>query len=112
MSVTPVLLKKTNTTHGTRTQVTSDTTIKPISVYFEPLRTNTGEIYIGDSAVSATNYMARLTIPSATNNPSFAMSGTPGNRIGGTGVQLSNLYIDSSVDGDIVLITYVYEQGG
>jgi len=113
MAVTPVLLVKTVTTAGTRVQVTTDADIKPIAVYFEPLASNTGVIYIGDSAVSSTNYMARLTIPSTTANSSWSVTGTPGQgRLGGVGLQLSNFYVDSSVSGEKVMVTYVYNTGG
>ena len=113
MAVTPVLLVKTITTAGTQIQVTTDTDIKPVAVYFEALASNTGQIYIGDSAVSSTNYMARLPIPSTTSAPSWSLStSAAGGRIGGTGIQLSNLWVDSSVNGEKVLVTYVYETGG
>ena len=105
----PVLIKKAVTTAGTRVQLTSNTNLKPTSVYFEPLASNTGVIYIGDSSVSSTNYMARLTIPSTSSNSSWAATGSSGHRISGTGIQLSSFYIDSSVDGDSVLCTYRYE---
>ena len=105
----PVLIKKAVTTAGTRVQLTTNADLKPVSVYFEPLASNTGVIYIGDSAVSSTNYMARLTIPSTTANSSWAASGASGGRVGGTGIQLSSFYIDSSVNGDSVLCTYLYE---
>lgn len=112
MAVTPVLLVKTVTTAGTQVQVTTDTDIKPIAVYFEALASNTGVIYIGDADVSSTNYMAKLGIPSTTSSPSWTISGVSGGRINKTGIQLSNLWVDSSVNGEKVCITYVYEVGG
>jgi len=113
MAVTPVLLVKTITTAGTQIQVTTDTDIKPVAVYFESLETNAGQIYIGDADVSSTNYMARLPIPSTTSSSSWSLaSASNGGRVGGTGIQLSNLWVDSSVNGDKVLVTYVYEIGG
>ena len=78
MSITPVLLVKTVTTAGTQIQVTTDTDIKPIAVYFEALASNTGQIYIGDADVSSTNYMARLTVPSTTSAPVWIVSGQAG----------------------------------
>lgn len=110
MASFPVLLKKAVTTAGTRVQLTATTTILPTSVYFEPLASNTGVIYIGDSAVSSTNYMFRLTIPSTTANSSIALS-APDGRMSGVGIQLSNFWIDSSVSGDSVVCTYSYERG-
>lgn len=113
MAITPVLVTKTVTTAGTRVQVTADTDIKPVAVYFEALASNTGQIYIGGSNVSSSVYMARLTIPSTTSAPSWTLSSpNPGGRIGSTGIQLSDLYVDSSVNGDKVQVTYLYATGG
>lgn len=113
MAVTPVLITKTVTAAGTRVQVTTDTSIKPSAVYFEALATNTGQIYIGDSSVSSTVYFARLPIPSTTSAPSWSISTVDGGgRASGTELQLSNFWLDASVSGEKVQITYVYEVGG
>ena len=111
MANTPILVVKTVTTAGTRIQVDTDTDHKPIAIYFEAPATNTGQIYIGDSAVSSTNYFARLTIPSTVSAPSWQISGVPGGRAGSTALQLSNFWVDSSVSGDKVHITYLYSLG-
>ena len=112
MGITPKLVTLTVTTAGTRVQVTSDTEIRPHAVYFETLSTNTGQIYIGDVTVSSTVYMARLTIPSAASAPSWQISSPAGaGHAGGTGIQLSNMYVDSSVSGEKVQVTYVYNVG-
>ena len=114
MAVTPVLLVKTVTTAGTQVQVTTDTSIRPAAVYFETLGSNTGYIYIGDSAVSSTNYMVRLTPPSASSSPGFAFNAPAAGlgRVGSSGLQLSDLWVDSSVNGEKVNVTYMYETGG
>jgi hypothetical protein len=110
MAITPVNASLTNTTAGTRTQVVSDTDIKPTSVYFEALASNTGFIYVGLSTVSSTVYIVRL---SAGQGFSLQADGIGGRgRLGGIGIQLSNLYIDSSVSGEKVLVTYQYPIGG
>ena len=112
MGITPKLVTVTVTTAGTRVQVTSDTSIRPSAVYFEALSSNTGQIYIGDVTVSSTVYMARLTIPSTASAPSWQIvSPSSDHRSGGTGIQLSNLYVDSSVNGEKVQVTYVYNVG-
>lgn len=112
MAVTPTLLTKTVTTAGTAVQVTATTTIKPVAVYFEALASNTGQIYIGNSSVSATSYFARLPIPSTTSAPSWGISAAQaGVRVTST-LQLSDFYVDASVSGDKVQVTYVYEIGG
>lgn len=113
MALVPTLITVTVTTAGTRTQVTSNTGILPTAVYFEAPAANTGQIYIGGSTVSSTSYFARLPIPSTTSAPSWGISSNAGTgRIGGTGLQLSSFYIDSSVNGDKVLVTYIYESQG
>lgn len=112
MAVTPVLITVTVTTAGTQVQVTTDTDIKPIAVYFEALSSNTGQIYIGDSNVSSTAYFARLPIPSTSSAPSWSLTGASGGRAGSTGIQLSNIWVDSSVNGEKVQVTYLYETGG
>jgi len=100
----------TVTTAGTRTQVTSSTSIYVESIYIEALGTNTGYMYIGNSDVSSTKYVARLgagqgwwwTAPS---------SGGSGYKAVGQGLQISSLYIDSSVSGEKVQVTYNYHIG-
>lgn len=110
MAVTPSNSSLTNTTAGTRTQVVSDTDIKPSSVYFEALASNTGYIYVGISTVSSTVYIARL---SAGQGFSLSADGAGGlYKAGGQGIQLSGLYVDSSVSGEKVLVTYMYPTGG
>ena len=112
MAVTPSLITVTVTTAGTRVQVTSFTTIRPIAAYFEAVGSNTGQIYIGNSSVSSTSYYARLGIPSTTSSPSWSITGSSEGRVGATGIQLSSFYVDSSVNGDKVQVTYIYETGG
>lgn len=107
MSVTPVHATVTVTTAGTRVQVNSDTGIKPVSVYFEAAGANTGFIYVGLVTVSSTVYMTRLAAGS-----SFSLNAAAGGSVAGTGLQLSALYVDSSVNGEKVQVTYMYEIGG
>ena len=108
MAVTPIHSTVTVTTAATRVQVTADADIKPMSVYFEAAGANTGFIYVGLVTVSSTVYIARLAA-----GTSFSIGGVPGaGRLGGTGIQLSALYVDSSVSGEKVQVTYVYPTGG
>jgi len=112
MAVTPVLLTKTVTTAGTRVQVTTDTAIKPNWIKFEALGSNTGQIYVGSVAVSSTVYFSRLPIPTTGVVTVAEYRSTPNGRAGGTGFQLSNFYVDSSVNGEKVQVTYGFETGG
>lgn len=109
MAITPKLLTKAVTTAGTRVQTTATTTILPTSIYFEALGTNTGYIYIGNSAVSSTVYFARLSPGQGFTLSSDGVGGS--GRVGSIGLQLSNIYIDSSVNGESVQITYMNQIG-
>lgn len=110
MAVTPVNASLTNTTAGTRTRLTATTSITPTTVYVEALGSNTGYIYLGVSTVSSTVYIARL---SAGQGIQLNADGIGGHgRLGSIGIQLSDLYIDSSVNGDKALVTYMYPTGG
>lgn len=105
MSVTPVNASLTVTTAGTRVRVSSNTALRPTSIYVEALGTNTGYIYVGLVTVSSTVYIARL---SAGQSVSFSMDGAglSGFAKGSLDFQLSDFYIDSSVNGEKALITY------
>jgi hypothetical protein len=109
MGIAPVNTTKTVTTAGTRVQVTATSTYAP-SCYFEALKTNTGIIYVGVSTVSATVYIAAL---SAGQGFSFQADsfGSVGSAAGGGELQLSSLYVDSSVSGEKVQFTYMQRLG-
>lgn len=110
MAVTPVNATTTVTTAGTRTQPITDTDYKPSSIYFEALGTNTGYIYVGLSNVSSTAYIARL---SAGQGFAVEADGLQGNgRLGGSGLQASAFWVDASVSGEKVQVTYMYNTGG
>jgi hypothetical protein len=111
MAVTPVHATLTVTTATTRVQVTATTTTLPSSVYFEALGSNTGYIYIGLVTVTNAIYMARLS-PGQGFTLSMDGAGGVNYRSGGQGLQLSSLYIDSSVSGEKVQMTYLRAQGG
>lgn len=104
-AVTPVHETKTVTTAGTEIQATTNANIKPSTVYFEAAAANTGYIYIGLSTVSSTVYIARL---SAGQSWSISYDAKGATRLGGTGIQLSAFYIDSSVNGEKVQMTYLF----
>lgn len=110
MAVTPTHSTLTNTTAGTRTQCTATTSINPSSVYFEAAGANTGYIYVGLVTVSSTVYITRL---SAGQGFMISADGVGMSyRAGGSGLQLSAFYVDSSVNGEKVQMTYVYSTGG
>jgi hypothetical protein len=111
MAVTPVHATLTVTTAATRVQVTATTTIKPSSVYFEAAGANTGFIYIGLVTVTNAIYITRLS-PGQPFLLSADGLGGVNYRAGGEGIQLSNIYIDSSVSGEKVQMTYMYPTGG
>lgn len=101
MGVKPKVASKTVTTAGTRVQLTTSALLAP-SFYIEALGTNTGFIYVGDSSVSSTLYMARLSA-----GQGFSLSGvSEGRGIGGE-ISLSTIWIDSSVNGEKALWSYL-----
>jgi hypothetical protein len=104
-ATTPVNVTKTVTTAGTEIQVSTGAQ-KPASIYFEALGTNTGYVYVGVAAVSSTAYIARLSA-----GQGFAIaSDSGGNRVGGDLV-LSDYWVDTSVNGEKVQVTYLYRTG-
>lgn len=109
MAITPTNSTLTVTTAGTATQCTADTDIKPSSVYFEALGTNTGDIYIGLSGVSSTAHIVKLDAGEGFELKSDGLGGH--GRIGDIGLQLSDLYVDASVSGEKVQMTYMYPIG-
>jgi len=109
MGVKPIVAVKTVATAGTRVQAVSGN-VYVTSCYFEALKTNTGVIYVGDSAVSSTNYIAAL---SAGVGFSFAADsfGRVGSANGGTELNASTLYVDAGTSGDKVAFTYLQRLG-
>jgi len=107
MAITPVHATKTVTTAGTRVQLETDTSIKPSSAYFEASKANTGNIFIGLVTVTNAIYIACLAA-----GEGISFGAEPGGKYGGTGIQLSSFYADSSVNGEKVQVTYLYPTGG
>jgi hypothetical protein len=89
----------TVTTAGTQIQVTS-TPIYVESVYIEALGTNTGFIYVGDENVSSTAYAARLAA-----GEGFSLNVQKGKA--DDRINLDNIWIDSSVNGEKAQVTYL-----
>lgn len=103
MAITPVILNKTVTTAGTQIQITTDTTIKPSTIIIEGTRANTGFIYVGLSDVSSTDYIASLDAGERlVLNSNF--TGLEAGDI--ADFQLSDLWVDSSVNGETCQVTY------
>jgi hypothetical protein len=105
MGVKPIISTVTVTTAATRVAISS-TDLYVSSVYFEALGTNTGYIYIGDSVVSSTAYMTRLAA-----GVGFAQSiDTTGGKTG-VEINLKHYYVDSSVSGEKVQMSYMQRTG-
>lgn len=109
MAITPVHSVGTVTTAGTAVSAfgTASTAI-PTSVYFEASGANGGYIYVGLSTVSSTVYITRL----AAGQGYELKADAPQGRIGGTGIALSSIWLDTSNSGDTVQMTYMYPIGG
>lgn len=105
MAITPINSTKAVTTAGTRVALTANTAIKPASIYIEAKAANTGYIYVGVDTVSSTQYITRL----AAGEGLELASPDPSNRMG---IQVSSIYIDSSVNAEGVNFSYLYPTGG
>ena len=103
MAVKPVQVTKTVTTAGTQIQVTTSQ-IYASSIYFEALGSNTGYIYVGGSDVSSTAYITRL---SAGQGFAIAADSSGNARLGGVDIALSELWVDSSVNGEKCQVSYL-----
>lgn len=109
MGLKPVILTKTVTTAGTEIAVSS-TDLYVTTVYFEALSTNTGVIFVGDLNVTSTLYMTRLAAGAgfSLSVPSPIM---PGSSSGGNELNLKHLYVDCSVNGEKVQVSYLQRVG-
>lgn len=109
MGVKPNNSTLTVTTAGTRVRTTATATWV-VAIYFEAKDTNTGTIYIGDSAVSSSTYVAALT-PGSGYGITVDTYGRFGSSQGGPELQLNAWYADSSVSGEKVQVTYIERVG-
>lgn len=105
----PIVATKTVTTAGTQIQSTTNTALAVTSVYYEALASNTGNIYIGDADVSSTLYIAKL---AAGEGFTIAIDNNGGRATTGSEIQLSSIWIDSSVNGEKVQMTYIQRSAG
>ena len=87
---------------GTRQQVSS-TRIIASSVLIQADHDNTGKIYVGDSAVSATRTLAVLEAGESVEIDSEVFNGR------GQQYDLSQIYVDASVSADKVRVGYTEE---
>jgi hypothetical protein len=97
--------KKTVTTAGTPVQISS-TSIKAHSVCIQVNSANTGKIYIGTSTLVAATYVGVLKVlppPSASSYPEFVATQI----MAQNGIDLSELWIDSSVNGESAIVSYM-----
>lgn len=102
MGLKPVVTTLTVTTTGTRVQVSSTSQLA-YKVRFESVA---GTIYLGDSTVSATKYMAKLTAGVGIELTGYIQGGP---NMGS--FQLSSFYIDCVTNGDKCQVTYFEREG-
>lgn len=93
---------KTVTTAGTRVQFTTGSDLVT-SVYVEALGSNTGYIYVGLSTVSSTVYISRL---AAGEGVTIAVDSVS-KHTAGSMFSLSSIWLDSSVNGEKALVSYL-----
>lgn len=95
---------KTVTTAGTRVALSS-TDLKVSAVLVQALSTNTGFIHVGDVTVLASTLLGvRLGIPSSGSTPASVTFSSA--HFGGNDVNLADFYIDSTVNGEGVSVTW------
>lgn len=107
-AILPVQVTKTVTTAGTRVQV-STTDLFVTAFYCETPRANTGYIYLGGSAVSSTVFIHEFAIGKdvfSMASPTAGLGRVPANCF-----NLKDFWIDSSVNGETVKITYLLPVG-
>ena len=95
---------KTVTTSGTQVQL-STTSLKVHTAIVQAEADNTGTITVGDSAAdSATGLGVTLGIPTAGGTPASVVFSS--SRDGSNEVELADIWIDSSVNGDGVKVVW------
>jgi len=98
----PTSASKSVTTAGTRVQLSTDSSIRSGYIVIQALSTNSGKIFLGGTTVSSSNGLTLSASASVTLNAEAIKGGA---RI----YRLSDFYIDSSVNGEGVNITYFLE---
>lgn len=93
----PIAIQKTVTTAGTRVQASATSIFTP-DVTVQALASNTGVIYVGDVTVSSTAGIA------LTAGQSVSFSIEPAGL--GNDIDLSLVYLDSSVNGEKANVMY------
>lgn len=97
-------------TAGTRVQVTSGS-IYCTQLIFEGKTGISGNVFIGNSGVSSSNYSMAL---SAGERQVISLGGSPvrpSDSNGGPEFQLNTFYVDAQTSGAIVMVTYVQRIG-
>lgn len=95
------LAQVTVTTTGTRVQVsTSDLAVTSVVIQAAPA--NTGNIYVGDDAVTSTRNSATLEPSRA-----WSISADGSGRAGQEEFVLSDFWVDSATSGDKVNVSYI-----
>jgi hypothetical protein len=106
MAQKPKVITVTVTTAGTEVRCITDpkSAYRYVpSAYFEALSTNTGNIFVGDSSVTSTNYSTLLEAKQGS-----LWNGDEVRELGGPMKNLIDLYhvwVDASVNGEKVLVT-------
>lgn len=104
--ITPITINMNIDSAGTAEQVTTDTSILPASVIFAAPAANAGNIYVGVSDVSSTDFIFELA-PGESASISADMEG----KGRGQGLQLSSFYVDAATANDDCNVSYMFRQG-
>jgi len=101
----PVNKVVTVTTGGTAVQV-STTSISTPSIVFQSASSNTGRVFVGDSAVTATPASSQSGALLNSAGDAISFSGDDGGMGAIRMLDASDFYVDAAVNGEKVLVTY------
>jgi hypothetical protein len=105
MGVAPTIKNVTVTLAGTRVALFTSTPTYAAAFYCEALSSNTGSIFLGNSTVASSTYMRKMTAGAG-----FSINAHPRATEGGPGgglLDLSQLFIDSDVNAQVLLVSFM-----
>lgn len=106
MGQIPKVLSVTVSTAGTRVRVITDSADPHRymrSGYFAPYASNTGNVYVGDAAVSSSLYTDALAVADRITFEGDAVSANPSDRL--NYLDLYNVWVDADTSGNILFVT-------
>ena len=106
MGIAPITAQVTIATAGTRIALSTQITAAYVSsLYLEGLNTNSGSVFVGNSTVSLTNYVACL--PAGVGFSMNAMPTSLEAGVGGGLVTIANIYFDATANAQVVMVSFM-----